>query len=1066
MGIGSWGRRAVDWLTLADARAVTAEPSPRVRALRTLAARKWAFDANFRPVDEVITEMWHGQGRATQEEALAVPGVLRARNIIVGPATWPLVDLGADNRRHRNPLLEQTDPNVPNVVTWAQVMQDLLFEGISWMRVLETGSRGYPTRMEHLDYHRVSVQPIRDADGMSPLPSTAAPRERGQLAQIMVDGEPADHRLIKRFDSPNPGVLLAAGATIRTAATYRKTAQMYANNPRMDGFLYPKEGADPVEDAQVQELLDEWEDARRAHTTGYVPAALGYEQVNALSPADLQLMQLHDQATRDVALALGLEPEDLGISTTSRTYANVVDRRIDRINDLLSAYILAVTQRMSMGDITPAGHRVYADPNTYLRANPGERVAYYQGMAALGVLDADDIADAEQVPRKPQPAAVTPGQPRGSVTPIRSAQPGSASRLAAAADITHTFELEAVGRLETDPSHVWAASPARRTITGIAVPYGPTHIGRKNGRKFRFQQGSIRPPADPRHVPLLIDHVQSASVGHMLAIDDTADGLHVVAKVMSGPAGDQALAWASPEESVRTGFSVGVDFDEQDCVPDPENPGVLLVPVGAAVLRENSLVAVPAFEGARVASVTLSADTGGTVPAPTGTDTQQQPPGTGPAPTTPPQPQQPGTPQPAPAPEPAPNQTFTADQLGAVMAQFLRAAPVDNSGAGPQFVDPVARPVPGQSAQPPATRAAAVTEAAPYRFDYEGNLTPGPQYDFSNDLVRAGRDRDSEAYRRCLAFMREMTVGQAYGMRRHAFADVDRTDVAGLNPTRQRPDLYVDQRDYRYPLYEATRRGTLTDITAFTLPKFNTAAGLVATHTEGTEPTPGSFTVTTQTITPTAKSGAIDMTREAWDQGGSPQASALIWRQFTRAWFEALESGVATFLNTLTAATDIALGTAVVDSALAKAWRTAIARLQFARGGSDRFDMMATEQELYVALATAETDAGEPLFPMIGAANRDGTSRTRYSALDVAGVTSIPSWALASTAGSVNNSWLFDSEVVHTWDTGPQRLEFPGMDASGNYAPVAYVRLAVWGYQALANTDISGVRQITYDTTV
>ena len=275
----------------------------------------------------------------------------------------------------------------------------------------------------------------------------------------------------------------------------------------------------------------------------------------------------------------------------------------------------------------------------------------------------------------------------------------------------------------------------------------------------------------------------------------------------------------------------------------------------------------------------------------------------------------------------------------------------------------------------------------------------------------------------------------------------------------------MPQRDYSYPLVEATRRGTLRDITAFTLPKFNTSSGLVSAHTEGTEPTAGTFTVTTQTITPTAKSGAIDMTREAWDQGGTPQASALIWQQFTREWNEELEAGVGTFLNTLTAATDISLGVAVVDKALAKAWRGAIARLQFARGGASRFDMMATEQELYVALANAETDDGDPIFPMINPQNRDGRSGSRYVYIDAAGVTAVPSWGLASTPAALNNSWLFDSTVVHSWDTGPQRLEFPGIDASGNYAPVAYVRMAVWGYQALANTDITGVRQVTYDTT-
>lgn len=1066
------GRKALDWLTVVDARPAAVA----VRQAATYRAPRMMFDGEeYRPVDQVIREMWSGQGRATQDEALAIPGVLRARNLICAAATWPMVDIDRDNVRHRNPLLEQMDPHVANIIVKAQVYQDLLFEGVSWLRVIAINARGYPAHVEHLASHRVTFRPITHADGESPLPGDYVPREDGQLSQIYVDGVPADHRMIKRVDSPNPGVLKAAGATIKVAATYRKTAMLYANNPRMDGYLYPKDGADPAVDEQVPELLDGWELARREHATGYMPAALGYEKVENLSPADIQLNQLQEQATRDVALALGLEPADLGVSTVTETYSNRVDKRIDRINDLLGPYVLAFDERMSMGDITPAGHRCYSDPNNFLRAAPEARITYYQGMTALGAFDQDDVSDAENLPRKPKQAV-----PASNVRPIRPAA-GQPGRMAAAAEVT-TFDADEPTTF-TDPAPArFAADRRRRLIEGVALPYGPEHVARKHGRRYRFQQGSIVWP-DPRHVPLLVDHVQSSSVGHFAAIVDSPDGTSVVARVGTGPAGDQALAWASPEESVRTGFSVGVDFDHEQCVPDPDQPGVWIVPVGAAIGKEISLVAVPGFQGARVASVTMNADLGETmhcqicghehaanIACPTPPPAQQQfaaapagPPATTPAA---------GEAAPA-AAEP----TFTVAQFAAAQALFA-AAPPANAPAGPTFVDPTrgaqTRPAGPAGAVRHATGgpllaapAAQVAESAPYRFDRGGALTPGPAYDFSADIVRAMRDRDGQAYGRALGFMREMTVGDAYGMRpaEYQFADVDRADLAGLNPTRQRPDMYVPQRDYSYPLTIATRRGTLADVTAFTLPKFNTSSGLVSAHTEGVEPTAGTFTVTTQTITPTAKSGTIDMTREAWDQGGTPQASALIFQQFLREWNEELESGVGTFLNTLTAAADIALGVAVVDKALAKAWRGAIAGLQFARGGGARFDIMATEQYLFTAFANAETDDGDPIFPMINPMNRDGRSGSRYTFIDAAGVTCTPAWGLAATAAALNNSWLFDSTVVHSWDTGPQRLEHAGRDSAGAYAPVAYVELAVWGYQAIANTDISGVRQVTYDTT-
>jgi hypothetical protein len=37
-------------------------------------------------------------------------------------------------------------------------------------------------------------------------------------------------------------------------------------------------------------------------------------------------------------------------------------------------------------------------------------------------------------------------------------------------------------------------------------------------------------------------------------------------------------------------------------------------------------------------------------------------------------------------------------------------------------------------------------------------------------------------------------------------------------------------------------------------------------------------------------SGKVEITREAFDQGGNPQMSGLIWRQMTRGYYEALEA--------------------------------------------------------------------------------------------------------------------------------------------------------------------------------
>jgi len=363
-------------------------------------------------------------------------------------------------------------------------------------------------------------------------------------------------------------------------------------------------------------------------------------------------------------------------------------------------------------------------------------------------------------------------------------------------------------------------------------------------------------------------------------------------------------------------------------------------------------------------------------------------------------------------------------------------------------------------------------EASPYNVrpianritgDVEYVFSNDQEHNFSADLATMARARDSEgtatdAGGRVMALLRETF--------RPANADVDSADINELNPGINRQDMYVDQQDYRTPIMDMIGRGAPPNgIQPFTFPKFSSAANLVQDHTEGNEPASGSFVTTNQTVTPSALSGKASITREVWDMGGNPAVSGLIFNQMTRGYREGLETAAATFLNTLTAAADLLVTTAAVDKALSANIEGHIAELQFARGYD--FRAFVLEKVLYKAIAAARDDNGRPIYPILAPQNANGSAASRFRTLDVAGLVGIPSWALASTAGAANNSWIFDPATVYGWWTPPQRLEFPGSDQTDtppSYAPVAFVDLAIWGYKAFANTDIGGVRQVIYDS--
>lgn len=149
------------------------------------------------------------------------------------------------------------------------------------------------------------------------------------------------------------------------------------------------------------------------------------------------------------------------------------------------------------------------------------------------------------------------------------------------------------------------ASDEHRTITGTIISYDAP--GAMSTGPTRFAKGSLQTPADLSRVKLLVQHDDhAAAIGYATRID----AQHGVAtfKVAPGTAGDQALAEAASGQ--RDGLSVGVTIKSSDYDPDHT------LVVTAALLREVSLVTIPAFIDARVETVTAAANLSTTDPTP------------------------------------------------------------------------------------------------------------------------------------------------------------------------------------------------------------------------------------------------------------------------------------------------------------------------------------------------------------------------------------------------------------------------------------------------------------------
>jgi portal protein len=1011
------------------------------------------FDSAPQPIDRLIAAMRMDTGPVSREEALNVAAVQRGRNELCSIGTLPLrLFRGLDVVD--SPAFRQFDPNVPNIVHMAMTVEDLVFDQVAYWQVTGKDFEGYPVAFRR--HAPVNVSLKRPG-------GTAQPgdyrwvwvRPEGQRDWQQI---PASE--LVRFDSPNPGILKANSRAIRRALALDRVAAMYADNPQLrEWFTDADTGEDGMSDDDIDAFLADYGQARRNAPYGWIPREVTRADVSAPSPRDLTLVELQKQVTIEIANGLGVDPEDLGVSTTSRTYQNAVDRKQDKINRVYAPYMRAITDRLTMGDVTRRGYSVQFDLTDYLKSDPVTQAAYWKALQDMGVTDAAEVRGWAGLSGRPPAAAPAP-----AVLPVAAAarppiQLGDITpERRSFADDRPGFTFHAADFAAPPPAPT--VDTANRTITGLAVPYNATAV--KYGLKLQFMPGSLE-YSEPGRMAHLKDH--QTPVGFHRSVTDSPAGPVVELAVLDGPVDpdgtpspakrerDQLLYDA--ERGLYSGLSVGVDFSMDPEAGDVEyDEETQTYRVVRATWRETSTTYMPAFDDARVTKVAASRS-GGTMPKCPhcahehagniacatfraqllGTPATQPAPAPAPAPVP--------APVPAPGAPPAPDQAATFAQFQAFLANSQAGQQPQQNG--PTLVDPHQGP-------------AQVNEPQPYRFDRAGNLRPGT-HDFSADLAAgwsldggdpAARKRAEGWLKRCFQ-MKEFGTADEAGAQ---FA-ITPANVAALNYPQNRPEMYVDQMEYQYPLWTAVNKGTLANQTPFLLPKFATSSGLVADHVSGTEPTPGAMTATNQTITPTALSGKVEVLRETWDQGGNPQASALIWRQMIRAYYEGLEAYVvAQLVANAASIPDITITTAAADTALDQAIADGLVPLQYIRGG-DRFETVFTQVDLYKAMVKAKDTAGRRLYPSINPQNAVGQATRGYTALDAHGKMWLPAWALAASGSIAASSFMFDPEKVCAWASAPERIDLQWR--------VAWVDIGVWGYKAFAITDFAGTRELVYD---
>jgi phage head maturation protease len=767
-------------------------------------------------------------------------------------------------------------------------------------------------------------------------------------------------------------------------------------------------------------VLDGWAAARNARATGYVGAGLKLNTLG-LTPEQMQLIESRQHAVLEVARAAGVDGEDLGVSTTSRTYFNAEDRRQAFLDFTLGPYVSAIQDRLSMGDVTPRGSYVRFDFSGFLRTDALSRYQSYDLALKVGALTQDEIRPLEDRPDltpaqvralKPAPA------PAPSVAPPAPA-PTTGDTVQQSADLAGTTRFTAAGDVVSlafaSGAVEFKADAEKRTVSGMLLPF---NVPTSDGRKIRFAAGSVTwQKAAVSRVKLDREHDLGQLLGSAVKVDSGEHGVSAAFKVARTPAGDEALALAA--DGALDGLSAVVRIT--DAIPDPVHEGGTLVT--AATLVRATLTADPAFDDARLSGVALSAQKGtamnctvcGTVHA-AGTPCA-----------TPPAPSTDQT-----AAFTAAVESFTKAVEGLTAPQARESVPAGHAVGFSVVEPPVYTGIPGKGA-----------------------------HSFVRDAFAASSDDEARARLRKFAAQRAEV---------EQFATVNRTVGANVIPPGYRPDLYQGQIQMGRPLFGMLSTGALTDATPFTLPTFTSATGATVTHVEGTNPTDGSLTIGTRTVTPTAISGRFILTREIVDAANpaidaiamaamresyAQQTEALIYAEMNGAngvggtiTSGAVPSGAAAVAVTGVGATGLA-GAALIDGL-----RDQITAYLFRLGGAAP-NRLALSLEGSQSLAKAKDSTGRPLLPRLGATNATGQVGALDQSFDVDGLAGTPAASMTGNAAGDADAILFNSQYAWAWES--PLLQFQYNERSGP----ALIELAVFGYFAvriLRPAGFAGVR--------
>ena len=319
--------------------------------------------------------------RVSRKDAMSVPSVARARNLICG--TVASIPLEYYNKRTGEVIaaprwINQLSKNQPSFVTINWIVDSLLFYGNAYLRVTERYAEdGRPSAFEWIANSRVTF--TTDLEGI-------------MITQYYVDANPIDMNDIVTIQGLDEGVLERAGKTIQSAIDINKAASISAATPMSSGILR-NTGAD-LPPAEVSGLLAAWKRSRQNNSTAYLTSTLEFQSTQ-FSPKDMMYNEAIQNLSTEIARAMNVPAYYLSADqNTTMTYANVTEERKQFYALSIEPFIQAIQTRLSMSDISTANHEVrFSVFDTFLKESPMAELEVIEKLLTLGLITTEQAME-------------------------------------------------------------------------------------------------------------------------------------------------------------------------------------------------------------------------------------------------------------------------------------------------------------------------------------------------------------------------------------------------------------------------------------------------------------------------------------------------------------------------------------------------------------------------------------------------------------------------------------------------------------------------------------------------